>query len=299
MLRRARNLVTVVLVASALAGFIFAPLLYASTLTIPYTFSPGQVIYSSQINANFDAVRSVVNALDAANFIDGAVTTPKILDGAVTNGKLGPDAVTSSKILDGTIVGADLAAATITATQMGTGSVGTTQIIDGTIANVDIADGTIAEAKLDFASAPTTGYVAYWNGTKLDYRPVCSPIAASGFSGTNAAFWVPPGAYVTGGTTVSGSDPQTWQAPQPVTVAFLRLKFDATLAGPQSGTVTLSKNGTDTAMTCTVPNGGTACTYSATTISASAGDALTWHMTSTGATSPFNNHTFSVTACLI
>jgi hypothetical protein len=83
--------------------------LYALAVTIPNTFQGGQVISASQINANFQALKTGVDALEAngsvssARIADGAVNTTKIADGAVTAGKIADGAVTAAKIADGVL----------------------------------------------------------------------------------------------------------------------------------------------------------------------------------------------------
>ncbi len=81
----------------------------AGTIAKPYTFTAGQTIRSSEINADFDTLYNEVNgALNASNLANDAVTTAKIADSQVT----------SAKILDGTIATADLAANSVTFAKM-------------------------------------------------------------------------------------------------------------------------------------------------------------------------------------
>ncbi len=89
--------------------------LYALAVTIPNTFQGGQVISASQINANFQALKTGVDALEAngsvssARIADGAVNTTKIADGAVNTTKLADGAVTAGKLADGAVTTAKLA----------------------------------------------------------------------------------------------------------------------------------------------------------------------------------------------
>lgn len=56
----------------------------AMAVTIPNTFSSGQVISAAQVNANFTALKTAVDALEAPN----SVTTAKIANDAVTAAKV-------------------------------------------------------------------------------------------------------------------------------------------------------------------------------------------------------------------
>ncbi len=68
----------------ALGAAIVAVGLGAMAVTIPNTFSSGQVISAAQVNANFTALKTAVDALEAP----GSVNTAKIADNAVTAAKI-------------------------------------------------------------------------------------------------------------------------------------------------------------------------------------------------------------------
>jgi hypothetical protein len=68
----------------ALGAAIVAAGLGAMAVTIPNTFSSGQVISAAGLNDNFTAVKTAVDALEAPN----SVTTAKIADGAVNAAKI-------------------------------------------------------------------------------------------------------------------------------------------------------------------------------------------------------------------
>lgn len=61
------------------------------TLAIPNTFTAGTDAIAAEVNANFDAIATLLNTtkLDAANLQDGAVTTAKIASNAVGAGAIG------------------------------------------------------------------------------------------------------------------------------------------------------------------------------------------------------------------
>jgi len=70
-----------------------------ATLTIPNTFSNGEVIDAPEMNANFTAVKNFAENLSQGNNFDaGAIGTADIADTAITSAKIAAGAVTSAKI---------------------------------------------------------------------------------------------------------------------------------------------------------------------------------------------------------
>lgn len=63
------------------------------TLTIPNTFSPNTVAQSAQVNANFNAVATLVNStkLDSDNIQTGGIATASLADDSVTKAKINAD----------------------------------------------------------------------------------------------------------------------------------------------------------------------------------------------------------------
>lgn len=63
------------------------------TLTIPNTFSPNTVAQSAQVNANFNAVATLVNStkLDSDNIQTGGILTASLADDSVTKAKINAD----------------------------------------------------------------------------------------------------------------------------------------------------------------------------------------------------------------
>lgn len=71
-------------------------------LTVTYSFSTGTVIEASQMNTNFNDVKTFVDALATGVNIDaGAITTAKIANSAVETAKIADGAVTASKLAPG------------------------------------------------------------------------------------------------------------------------------------------------------------------------------------------------------
>ena len=64
------------------------------TITIPHSFTSGAIAEASEMNANFNAVKSYVDGISDGTNIDSS---------AITNAKLAANAVTASKIADGTV----------------------------------------------------------------------------------------------------------------------------------------------------------------------------------------------------
>lgn len=245
----------------------------AATLTIPNTFSSGGVIYASQMNQNFNAIRDVVNALDDANVTNGSITgSLKLVNLSVTLAKMAADSVDSSKILDGTIATGDLADS----------SVNSAKIADGTILNNDIATGVINEDKLNIASAPTTGRLLYWNGTALDYFTLvkdCSSIITVyttipnfGFSRTYyASFAIPDTALDTNEANIRG-----WVYPKALSIGSMFVKIDdgATLTNSSTFTIKIRQS-SDTTATCTIAGGAGQCSVNPTLVQNAAGTYIT------------------------
>jgi hypothetical protein len=96
--------------ASVLLGIVGAALYVglSSTLNIPNTFSSGQIIQSAQMNANFQAIRSVVNNLTTRTR-QQQHSRPRRWWTARWCSRRWGQPVDSSKIVDGSVALADLA----------------------------------------------------------------------------------------------------------------------------------------------------------------------------------------------
>lgn len=84
--------------------------LYALAVTIPNTFAPGTTISASQVNANFNAVKTAVNGLEAkfpvgsSDIQDATIGPQDLANGAVTKPKLAAAGGAAGQVLkfDGT-----------------------------------------------------------------------------------------------------------------------------------------------------------------------------------------------------
>ena len=75
-------------------------------ITIPHSFTSGAIAEASEMNANFNAVKSYVDGISDGTNIDSA---------AIINSKLATNAVTTTKITDGTVTYAKLDSVTVLA----------------------------------------------------------------------------------------------------------------------------------------------------------------------------------------
>jgi len=79
-------------------------------ITIPNTFVDATIAQASQVNANFTAVKTFVDALQAGtNITAGAIQTAAIADNAITSVKITAGAVGTTAIADGSVTTAKLA----------------------------------------------------------------------------------------------------------------------------------------------------------------------------------------------
>jgi len=80
-----------------------------ATLNGLYSFTPSTAAKASEVNANFNAVKSFVDAITTGVNIDGsAITEAKINNGAVSEVKIANTAVTTDKIATGAVTDAKL-----------------------------------------------------------------------------------------------------------------------------------------------------------------------------------------------
>lgn len=124
-----------------------------ATLNIPYSFTNGTTASATEVNANFNAVKT---------FAENSVVQA---DGSVKAGTaaIADNAITSAKILDGTIVDADINGnAAIGLTKLAGGAlptgitVASANIVNGTIVNEDInASAGIAASKTNIKYGST------------------------------------------------------------------------------------------------------------------------------------------------
>ena len=144
-------------------GFALGSLgVYALAVTIPNSFSSGQTISAAGFNANFAAIKTAVDALEA----NGSVGTARLADGAVTPSKLAASGGADGKVLK--LQGGNLAwgddqvgtggGTAYTATDgvalngtqfsLASGGVSSAKLADGAVTGAKLADNAISSAKL-------------------------------------------------------------------------------------------------------------------------------------------------------
>ena len=80
-----------------------------ATLNGLYSFTPSTAAKASEVNTNFNTVKSFVDAITTgANIDSGAITEAKINNGAVSEAKIANNAVTTDKINAGAVTDAKL-----------------------------------------------------------------------------------------------------------------------------------------------------------------------------------------------
>lgn len=126
-----------------------------ATLVIPNTFTPNTVAQSSQVNANFNAVATLLNStlLDSSNIAVGGIATASLADGAVKAIKLNAD------VVDGTTISLD--------------SDNAVQVVDAGITLAKLA------AAVAQALVPTSSLVAFGGSTAPTGWLICDGTAVS------------------------------------------------------------------------------------------------------------------------
>lgn len=253
----------------------------ASTLNLPFTFSSGQVIYASQMNSNFQAIRAVVNALDDQNITNASITgSLKLIDGTVSLAKMGTDSINSSKVVDGSLTTTDILDGTLLVDDLADGSVSSLKILDGTIAPGDLADNAVIEQKIDFANTPTTNFYVAWNGTKLEYRQGPGPTSCSQVLSARGAHVYnnpAPTTFYTSFVQALSATTETGigNFRSPVNQTFHHLSVTTDAAPPATRPLTFKLHWLghgDIAPQCTITNPATSCQESATFVGEAAND---------------------------
>lgn len=120
----------------ALGAAIVAAGLGAMAVTIPNTFNAGDVISASGINANFTAVKTAVDALEAPN----SVTTAKIAANAVNKDKISDEPGQNQAVNSGT-----------------TALDGSIQVVQAVVINAPAAGFVLVSASAEVILSHTTG----------------------------------------------------------------------------------------------------------------------------------------------
>jgi hypothetical protein len=166
---------------------------YALAVTIPHIFSDGQVISAAQMNANFAALDTAVdnleakfpvntpnianNAVTGTQIADNAIQTDEIENGTIINEDLADNAVNSVKIVDNSVTGNDIAAFAVGNQELGPNAADKTKILDepGVVQDVDYLDLTLTQRYWDnphqlesvTLTAPTSGYALVMGSASL------------------------------------------------------------------------------------------------------------------------------------
>lgn len=83
-------------------------------ISIPHSFTDGNIAEAAEVNANFNAVASFVNNLQDGTGLDSSsVSSSKLADSSVVASKIAIDAVTTTKIQDNAVTQAKLADRTV------------------------------------------------------------------------------------------------------------------------------------------------------------------------------------------
>lgn len=213
------------------------------SLTFPYSFSARTLAQSSQVNANFNAISTLLNStkLDSsniqtggiatANYAAGSVDTAAIQDANVTTAKIADANVTTAKIADANVTTAKIANANVTAAKIANNTITATQIANNTITATQIANATITGTQIASSvnlagtpsSASETLVVAatnYATSTRLVYGWVGaagSPIGGAGFTSSKTA----TGTFLVTFNTAMGTDPFVAVSPIYVNIPYI------------------------------------------------------------------------------
>lgn len=74
-----------------------------ATVTLPHSWSDGDIIYASEVMAQFNALKDELNGnLDASNITNSSITEDELDDSAVTNAKVA-SGIDAAKLADGSV----------------------------------------------------------------------------------------------------------------------------------------------------------------------------------------------------
>jgi hypothetical protein len=145
---------------------------HAAVISRITTFSDGSILYSSDLNAEFNNIVNTVNSLDNANLASNANISPAKLNPIIAGDALGVNSTTSAlevktdgstmetsgdaiRVKDVGITTAKLALSSVTTQIIADSSVTTAKLAAGAVTGAVIADGSITTAKLADANVTT------------------------------------------------------------------------------------------------------------------------------------------------
>lgn len=138
-----------------------------ATLNGLYSFTPSTAAKASEVNANFNTVKSFVDGITTGANIDssaiteakinnGAVSEVKIANTAVTADKLATNAVTTDKVNALAVTEAKIADTAVTTVKIADNAITNAKIADNAVGTLEIADNAVTNAKLPANSFAVT-----------------------------------------------------------------------------------------------------------------------------------------------
>lgn len=184
------------------------------TLTIPNSFSAATTAQSAQVNANFNAVATLLNSTLLANdnIQTGGIATANLAANAVTGAKLNSNVVDDSS-LQYSSSQLSIKALGVGTSHLAANAVTTAKITDANVTTAKLADGAVTPAKRAALGQQVSSGSSTFSTTNASYTDVTNlsvSITTTGrpvFIGTTSDPAIDDGAggYYRGNLTVAGS----------------------------------------------------------------------------------------------
>lgn len=130
-----------------------------SVVVLPNTITPNTPASATEVQANFDAIATIVNGnLDSANLKDDAVTASKLADDAVGTINVSNGAITTDKLAAASVTAAKIASKAVGVSLLADGAVTTAKLTDDSVTQAKIADSAVGSSQLA-SGAVTSGKV--------------------------------------------------------------------------------------------------------------------------------------------